>query len=61
MTLTFFNVLALFAAFCVIQFAFNFAWKIVDMKLSAKSIEQQLEAAYLWIIRKVINRKGDKQ
>ena len=58
MSLTFFNVLLLFAAFCIIQFAFNFAWKIVDMKLSAKSIQQQLDAAYMWIIHKVINRKG---
>lgn len=61
MTLTAVNVLALFAAFCIIQFAFNLAWKIVDMKLSAKSIQQQLDAAYMWIIHKVINRKGEKQ
>ena len=58
MTLTFFNVLLLFAAFCIIQFLFNLAWKIVDLKLSAKGIEQQLDAAYMWIIHKVINRKG---
>lgn len=60
MTLSFFNVLLLFAAFCVIQFLFNLAWKIVDMKLSARGVEMQLESAYLWIIHKVINRKEGK-
>ena len=42
MQLTIINVLLLFAAFCLVQFAFNILWKVFDMKLTMISTQSSL-------------------
>lgn len=54
------GVILLFAAFCLCQLVFNILWKVVDIKLSVIQTEKQLDAAYLYIVKKIL-RKGDPE
>lgn len=51
------SVIILFALFCLIQFLFNLAWKIVDIRLSVLGTQKQLDQVYTFVCRKLFNRK----
>lgn len=59
MQLTLVNVLLLFTAFCLIQFAFNMLWKVIDIKLSVIGTQKQLDQVYTFICRKLFSRKEE--
>ena len=51
------SVIILFAVFCLIQFLFNLAWKMVDIRLSVLGTQKQLDQVYTFVCRKLFNRK----
>ena len=52
------SVIILFAVFCLIQFLFNLAWKMVDIRLSVLGTQKQLDQVYAFVCRKLFNRKA---
>lgn len=52
------SVIILFAVFCLIQFLFNLAWKMVDIRLSVLGTQKQLDQVYTFVCRKLFNRKA---
>ena len=60
MEITVGGVIVLFAIFCLIQFLFNFAWKMVDIRLSVLGTQKQLDQVYTFICRKLFN-KGSRE
>lgn len=50
------GVIVLFAIFCLIQFLFNFAWKMIDIRLSVIGTQKQLDQVYTFVCRKLLNR-----
>jgi|GEM_PF-5154620 len=54
------SVIILFAVFCLIQFLFNLAWKMVDIRLSVLGTQKQLDQVYTFICRKLFN-KGSRE
>ena len=52
------GVIVLFAIFCLIQFLFNLAWKMVDIRLSVLGTQKQLDQVYTFVCRKLFNRKA---
>jgi len=52
------SVIILFAVFCLIQFLFNLAWKMVDIRLSVLGTQKQLDQVYTFVCRKLFNRKS---
>lgn len=60
MQLSIASVIILFAVFCLIQFLFNLAWKMVDIRLSVVGTQKQLDQVYTFICRKLFN-KGSRE
>lgn len=58
MEITVGGVIVLFAIFCLIQFLFNLAWKMVDIRLSVLGTQKQLDQVYTFVCRKLFNRKA---
>lgn len=57
MAITVGGAIVLFAIFCLIQFLFNFAWKMIDIRLSVIGTQKQLDQVYTFVCRKLFNRE----